>query len=138
MEAEPAPVVLVVDDSSLTRRTILRMLRLKGYRGLEASDGTEALRWLDSQQVDIVLLDYFMPELDGGRVLDHIRRAEGRSVPVVLMSGASPVELDALLALMPDALLPKPFDHRTLLATLDRLLTRPTDRPASIRLTSSH
>jgi CheY-like chemotaxis protein len=64
--------VLVVDDDRDVRRSCAEVLRTAGYRVIEAEDGLAALGHLESSEVDAVLLDVFMPGLDGLSVLDHI------------------------------------------------------------------
>lgn len=78
--------VLCIDDesSNLTVRKLL--LESAGFTALTASSGKEGLDIFDSRQVDAVIIDYSMPEIDGGIVAARIKRAKPR-VPVVMLSG---------------------------------------------------
>jgi CheY-like chemotaxis protein len=64
--------VLVVDDDSDVRRSCAEVLRTAGYQVVEAENGLAALEHLKSSEVDAVLLDIFMPGLDGLSMLDDI------------------------------------------------------------------
>ncbi len=87
-EGQPAHV-LAVDDSSVNRRLLERLLTQEGYRVTLAEDGPQALEQLrdPSQPVDVVLLDIMMPEMDGRDVLRHVKADPGlRHIPVIVLS----------------------------------------------------
>jgi CheY-like chemotaxis protein len=94
---EPALVktVLCVDDEKIGLRVRKIMLESRGYRVLTANDGTEGLKVFDENHVDLVVLDYFMPELNGGEVATEMRRRRP-GVPIVFLS--------AYFSLPPEAL----------------------------------
>ncbi|MEM7248673.1 MAG: chemotaxis protein CheB [Acidobacteriota bacterium] len=83
---------LVVDDSSLQRAILCSLLR--SLNGVEVAgsvaSGREALGFLDSRDVDLVLLDVVMPGLDGIETLKAIRASPSKA-EVVMVSGVSPV-----------------------------------------------
>jgi DNA-binding response OmpR family regulator len=64
--------VLVVDDDRDVRGSCAEVLRTAGYRVVEAGDGVAALELLRSSEIGAVLLDIFMPGLDGLSLLDQI------------------------------------------------------------------
>jgi len=74
--------VLVVDDDGDVRRSCAEVLRTAGYRVVEAESGLGAVEHLKSSHVDVVLLDVFMPGLDGLSVLDQIEHPP----PVALLT----------------------------------------------------
>jgi CheY-like chemotaxis protein len=74
--------VLVVDDDGDVRRSCAEVLRTAGYRVVEAEHGLAALEHLKSSDVGAVVLDVFMPGLDGLSVLDEIENPP----PVVLLT----------------------------------------------------
>src|SRR5215467_9806176 len=79
---ESAPVgVLIVDDESLIRWSLGEMLTTHGYFVVEAGDGKSALALLRDPfyQVDVVLLDYRLPDLNGLQVLAAIQNTARRS-----------------------------------------------------------
>jgi two-component system KDP operon response regulator KdpE len=80
-----AATILVVEDDDETRAAVVRDLRRRGYRTVEASDGRSAIEHWESRRPDLVLLDLGLPDMDGLKVIAHIRR-EART-PIVILSG---------------------------------------------------
>ena len=106
--------VLIVDDSSLTRKAIKRMIEMVGIDVedvLEAGDGLEALDILATQPVDIVLADLNMPKMDGIEMIYHMRGDEKtKSIPVIIVSTeSSATRIEGLLADGVKNYLHKPF-----------------------------
>ncbi|MBI4719059.1 MAG: HDOD domain-containing protein [Planctomycetes bacterium] len=82
--------ILVVDDAAICREPIETALQHAGYRTLSAGDGAEALKVLERERTDLVLLDMTMPGADGLVVLRAIRHNPLlREVPVIILTGAS-------------------------------------------------
>jgi len=80
--------ILSVDDEPAILSTRQSILESAGYRVLSAPNGEAALRLFSSQPVDLVLLDYLMPGLDGGTVARKMKRRRP-DVPVILVSASS-------------------------------------------------
>lgn len=78
--------VLVVDDEDVIRETVREILTDEGYRVIEAADGSRVLDLIDREAPDIVLLDVWMPALDGIVLLKEIKRRT-MDVPVIMISG---------------------------------------------------
>jgi len=79
MEEIPGSMsVLVVDDSEVNRDLLLRMLTLKDYKAKAVSSGEAALKALNEESFDVLLIDCIMPEMDGYALAGKIR-AEGIS-----------------------------------------------------------
>src|SRR5664279_343245 len=97
MESPPSKTVLCVDDEKIGLRVRKIMLESRGYHVLTASDGTEGLKLFDENPVDVVVLDYFMPELNGGEVAAEMRRRRP-GVPIVLLSAYFSLPPEALEA----------------------------------------
>src|ERR1017187_5418094 len=74
MESVRPKTVLCVDDEKIGLRVRKIMLESRGYAVLTATSGPEGLKVFDENQVDLVLLDYFMPDLNGGEVASEMRR----------------------------------------------------------------
>jgi PAS domain S-box-containing protein len=126
---EPAPgpdsaAVLVIDDNSDFRDTIVEMLRLQGHRVTVASSGVRGLEYYkkDPHAVDVVLLDLMMPDMDGAEVFREIRAIDAEAT-IVLCSGYS-IEGQAggLMAQGAAAFLQKPFEFHELQEILARVL----------------
>ena len=106
--------ILIVDDSSLTRKAIRRiidMLELEVEQIFEAENGAEALKILDKTNIDLVLADLNMPEMNGIEMIYQMRGNEAtKDIPVVLVTTeSSTTRIEGLLANGAKAYLHKPF-----------------------------
>ncbi|WP_375766038.1 response regulator [Archangium gephyra] len=117
----PSPAVLVVEDETDLREIIQDVLAGEGYRVTCASDGAQALDWLaGGLRPGMVLLDFYMPRLDGWAFLERMRTELNLGeVPVVAISG-SDVSHPSVTAV-----LRKPFDITELLETVQRFTRVP-------------
>lgn len=84
--------VLIVDDESMIRRTLVRKLEREGYLTGDAEDGKTARTMFSSQSWDLVLLDINLPDDNGLELLKDIHEQE-RDLPVIMMTGNRSVEL---------------------------------------------
>ncbi|MCG8473658.1 MAG: response regulator [Desulfobacterales bacterium] len=119
-----SPKILVVEDSSTTRKVISMTLGKKGYRIVEAVDGLEALSCLSEGTPDLVLLDIILPKMNGYELLSIIRnRPVFRDLPVIMLTSK-----DGFMSRVKgkmggaSAYLTKPFNPSTLLETIERHL----------------
>ncbi len=82
------PVILIVDDDEDTRLVLQDLLEMNGYAVRTAPDATRALR--DAREVtpDLMLIDYFLPDADGARVVEQLRAGGLGGVGVVLTTGS--------------------------------------------------
>lgn len=81
----PQPLILCVDDEELGLQVRKLVLEREGYRVLTATDGPTALTIFARERVDAVVLDYYMPEMNGEAVAQEMRRLRPR-VPIILLS----------------------------------------------------
>lgn len=88
--------MLIVDDEEINR-IILTDYFHKEFNLLEAADGQEALDYVYSQPIDIILLDLMMPKLNGFAVLDTLKAAPRyRNIPIVVTTGTEDNKSEAL------------------------------------------
>lgn len=80
-----ALTILCIDDEALGLQIRRAVLERAGYRVLTAADGATGLSLFRGQAVDGVVLDYYMPEMDGGAVAETMRR-ERPEIPIMLLS----------------------------------------------------
>jgi DNA-binding response OmpR family regulator len=118
--------ILVVDDSPTIRKVVSSILEAREYEALLAEDGQAALDLLGTEKVDLVLLDFVMPRMNGYQFCRELRaNQELKNLPVVLMSAKSDkirghfVEQTGAI----DAIT-KPFDARGLVAVVEGALKR--------------
>ncbi len=114
--------ILVVDDEKLIRWSLLENLKRTGYEPVEAADGVQAIRILDSEGADVVLLDVRMPGKGGLEVLEHIV-SHHPETPAILMTAYSSVE-EAVKAMKRGAFdyLVKPFNQDEVLVLIRKAL----------------
>jgi two-component system response regulator ChvI len=85
----PAPRLAVVDDDDDFRRALALQLESEGFEVAECAGGRAALEFLESgESVDVILLDWRMPEMNGLEVL-HTMRERGIATPVIFLTGLS-------------------------------------------------
>ena len=86
--AEETGAILVVDDDAENREILNRLLVPCGFTITEATHGKEALRFLEAEDFDAVLLDIEMPEMNGFEVLEELReKGTLRHTPVIVVTG---------------------------------------------------
>jgi CheY-like chemotaxis protein len=112
--------VLVVDDDKAVLKSTVRMLDLLGHATASAESGTEALRVLASnQEIDLVLADFAMPEMSGGE-LAKVICAMRPTLPVILITGYS--DVDVLKEFNDLRVILKPFTEDDLVNTISAAL----------------
>jgi two-component system, OmpR family, response regulator MprA len=125
--------VLVVDDDFAIREALDRSLRANGHDVELASDGSEALRAIEGEAFDAVVLDVLMPGRDGIDVCRTLRAA-GNRTPILMLTARETVpDRVAGLEAGADDYLVKPFALEELIARLRALVRRTTtetDAPA--------
>ena len=121
--------VLVIDDDSLVRDTIVRILERQGYQVLVASDGVRGLRMFRSEQPDLVITDVIMPEKDGIETIREIR-GDCPDAKIIAISGGGRIgNVDFLKIaekLGASEIIAKPFDPSVLVNVVSRCLGAPT------------
>ena len=123
----PLELIMIVDDEEFVTMLAERVLADEGYRVLTARDGLEAVEFYRKlgSEIELVILDFTMPIMDGADVFDELRLMNPR-VPVVLSSGfTEQARLRGMLAKGLRGFIPKPYTSEKLLAevrtTLDAL-----------------
>jgi two-component system nitrogen regulation response regulator NtrX len=87
-----AKQILVVDDEERIRQSLNGILKDEGYEVVESKDGAQALKQLESDPPDLVLLDIWMPGMDGMEVLERMK-GQIPNLPVIMISGHGNIEL---------------------------------------------
>jgi DNA-binding response OmpR family regulator len=128
------PTILLVDDEDAIRAGLAAALDRARFHVLEARDGREALRLVETGQPDVIVLDILMPEMDGREVCRQLRQA-GNWTPVIMLTQIKATgEKISSLEEGADDYLNKPFDSYELIARVRALLRRQAvaGRPAHL------
>lgn len=80
------PRILIVDDDKLVREATQILLRSKGYEVTAAEDGKSGIEAARNGQFDLAIVDLFMPDMDGLKVMQAIRLANP-TIPMIAASG---------------------------------------------------
>ena len=121
--------VLVVDDNQDVRDLVVHILNADGFHVYSATDGENALAILNSNQVDLVLLDVMMPGKSGLEVLQEIRSGSNkkiREIPVMMITAKSSTDdIDQALAPGANSYVVKPFRGTTIREKVRSILDLP-------------
>ena len=115
--------IALVDDDQNIRTSVAIALEGEGFRVRSFGDGVEALRGLQTQPADLVVLDIKMPRMDGMEALTKLRR--NSDVPVIFLTSKDD-EVDEVLGLKmgADDYITKPFSMRLLIERIRAVLRR--------------
>jgi DNA-binding response OmpR family regulator len=116
--------ILVVDDEAMARTLLRLVLARGGFQVREAEDGYDALRKVEAELPDLVLLDVMMPGLDGFEVCTALRGAEKTAVLPILMLSAKtdPASINKGLQVGATSYLTKPLPPDELLDAIHAAL----------------
>ncbi|MBD2092533.1 response regulator [Microcoleus sp. FACHB-1515] len=122
--------VLIVDDSKTIRMQVKDMLPIGRFEILEAKDGLEGLDLIRQQQPSLVLLDFFMPRMNGWEVVQKIQaQPQLQAIPIVMMSGRKEeVEQTAPELFQYFEFVSKPFEQRSLMEAIRSAMTKAKSR----------
>jgi len=127
--------ILVVDDDKATRHVLQTVLTNAGFSTAVARDGVEALKSLDADRFDLVLLDVWMPRMNGLELLAKLRTIEARPRVVVMTSDDAPETLLKAVREQAVKYVHKPVEATQLLATVREALA--ASYPPSVEVISA-
>ncbi|MEM8962749.1 MAG: sigma-54 dependent transcriptional regulator [Acidobacteriota bacterium] len=110
--------ILIVDDEEVIQDVLTSLVRREGWRPVPARTGEEALRVIEREEIDLVLLDLMLPGMSGMEVLEQLQRRAPELV-VVIITAFSSIE-GAITAMRKGAFhyIPKPFKNEEVLLTI--------------------
>jgi len=116
--------IMIVDDDEEIRHLLIHHLQKARMIPFEAAGGREAIRILEYQEIDLIVLDLMMDDLSGWALLDHLQTT-GVSIPVIVLS-ARQLESDKIetLGAGADDFVTKPFSPGELIARIKANLRR--------------
>jgi two-component system, OmpR family, KDP operon response regulator KdpE len=119
----PAPHILLVEDDPSNLYMLQAAIEFEGFTTSQAESAAEALRKIESDPIDVVLLDLGLPDLAGSHLIERIRALS--DVPLIVVSGrADEASKIAALDAGADDFVQKPFMHGELLARVRAILRR--------------
>lgn len=122
--------VLIVDDDPINRDLLTRHLTARGYRALSMEHGQWAIEILETEQVDLILLDLDMPKMNGYETLERLKAdPKLATIPVVVVSAADAADvIIRCVRLGAEDYVAKPLDPAVLSARVAAGVTRKRER----------
>lgn len=114
--------ILIVDDSSMTRRSLKHILEGAGFEVVEAEDGLAAIERYFLEKPDVVLLDLVMRGMYGLEVLEKLRELDDNARVVVVSADIQSTSHELAVQAGAKAFINKPFDKVAILAALETAL----------------
>lgn len=111
--------ILLVDDDTSARQSIKLLLNIDRHHVMEAKSGPEALKLFHPGVLDLVIIDYFMPQMEGSELAGHLKSA-APSLPILMITAYGEKLVDCRNPV--DAILPKPFGIAELRQAIASLL----------------
>ena len=124
--------ILVVDDDQTTRHVLRKVLTSAGFNATVAKDGVEALKALRTQRFDVLLLDVWMPRMNGLDLLAQIRNRKSKPRVVVMTSDDAPETLLKAVREQAFKYVHKPVEASALLQTVREVLKAAPPLPIEV------
>lgn len=127
--------ILVVDDDREIRELVSTYLKKNGFRATVAADGRQMRSILETESVDLIVLDVMMPGDDGLVLCRELRSGKHKATPVLMLTARTD-ETDRIIGLEmgADDYLAKPFAARELLARINAVLRRTRMLPPNLQI----
>jgi len=119
--------ILIVDDEPDILITISQMLKIKGYKVIEANDGKECLQILNKSNSipDLILLDIMMPEISGWDVAAKIKEnPEWKNIPIVFLTAKGDTMSIGMGEMTSEDYIVKPFDINNLMIRIKKIMEK--------------
>ena len=117
--------VLIIEDDKIWLETLTASLEAENFKVISATDGLEGLNLASQEKVDLILIDFILPSLNGLEICQRLR-TRGISTPIIMLTGEKKEEIDKILGLElgADDYLVKPFGMKELIARINAVLRR--------------
>ncbi len=130
--------ILIVDDDPVSRHFLTKILAGEGYSVASAGDGAEGLEQLRKKDVDLALLDVWMPRMNGLEVLGHMRNEAIGTKAVIMTSDGTPETLLQAIREQAYQYLTKPVDPETLVHLVADALSATPAPPIEVLSAKPH
>jgi DNA-binding response OmpR family regulator len=117
-------IILVAEDSPTELRLVINLLSKKGYTTITASDGEEALEKAKAEHPKLAIIDIIMPKMNGFQLTRQLKNEPTTKGIKVLLLSSKNQESDKFWGFKQgaDEYLTKPFDEKTLIAAVEKLM----------------
>jgi len=121
--SSPDKIILLVDDEEMLSDLLAELLESNDYNVIKVSSGNEALRVLTEEiKVDLLIIDYNMPEMTGLETIEKIRKLD-LDMPVILSSGINDLDADEIMDKYKiNSWVQKPYVFETMLETIQKVI----------------
>lgn len=121
--SSPDKIILLADDEEMLSDLLAELLESNNYNVIKVSSGKEALRVLTEEiKVDLLIIDYNMPEMSGLETIEKIRKLN-LDVPVILSSGVTDFDTDEIMDKYEiNSCVQKPYVFETMLETIQTVI----------------
>jgi len=118
--------ILIAEDDKFLRLIIVEILKHQKYNVIEAEDGQKAIDIIESEDIDLAIVDLIMPKIDGFELIKRIRNnPEKAHIPIIILSALSENKnIVKRISSGADIYLSKPIENEILLANIKNLLKR--------------
>ncbi len=131
--------ILLTEDDEMNQMVFVRQLTKKGHRVKLANNGLEALKAIQEEDFDLILMDLQMPVMDGLEATENIRKFEEKTnthLPIIMLTASVRKEDEEKgLAVGVDAYLNKPLNIELLTKTMQKIMLQNTEPPAKTSTT---
>jgi len=117
--------ILIIDDDKVLLETLKVYLEIEGFKVITAADGEKGFQLASQETVDLIILDFMLPSLNGLEVCKRLRTKKIKT-PIIMLTGEKKEEIDKVLGLEfgADDYITKPFGTKELLARIRAVLRR--------------
>ncbi len=116
--------ILIIDDDAMLRSFTAELLKFNGYAVSQLGDANELVPYVRSEKIDLILIDYHLPGIDGLLALRNLR-SKHMTLPVIVMTAdVSPRLILQCFRAGADEFICKPFDEEYLTLIVERTLDR--------------
>jgi len=121
--------ILLVEDEESLRDTLKLNLELENYEVVDTDNGKTALKYIQEQHFDLLVLDVMLPEVDGFQIAEQVRLTN-REVPILMLT-AKDASMDRITGLKKgaDDYVTKPYVLEELLLRIQNLIKRTSKKP---------
>ncbi len=118
--------ILVVDDEKDIVSVLVGRLKAQGYDAASASDGEQALKMIQKEKFDLIILDILMPVMNGTELAQILKNdSKTKNIPLVFLTALGTKQEGSGYSIAgSDVVFAKPFDFKELLGKIDELLAQ--------------